>query len=184
MKAIPNILSFARLALCPVFVWAFFYRSPIMAFAIFAVASLLDVVDGFIARRFHAITTLGKILDPVADKILQFSAAVCFTVKGILPLFVVIIIGLKELMMLIGGGVISKKRKNMVYSNQFGKIASFFTSASLGLMFFVDNYLNFAAPVIYGILYASVTVSILSLVQYAYFTIFAPKKTDKGLPKK
>ena len=87
MKAIPNILSFARLALCPVFVWTFFYRSPVVAFAIFAFASLLDVVDGFLARRLHAITTLGKILDPVADKILQLSAVVCFTVKGILPLF-------------------------------------------------------------------------------------------------
>ena len=178
MKAIPNILSFARLALCPVFVWTFFYRSPVVAFAIFAFASLLDVVDGFLARRLHAITTLGKILDPVADKILQLSAVVCFTVKGILPLFVVIIMGLKELIMLIGGGVISKKRKNMVYSNKFGKIDSFFTSASLGLMFFVDNYLSFAAPVIYGVLYASVAVSILSLAQYAYLTIFVPKKRD------
>ena len=117
-------------------------------------------------------------MDPVADKILQLSAVVCFTVKGILPLFVVIIMGLKELIMLIGGGVISKKRKNMVYSNKFGKIASFFTSASLGLMFFVDNYLSFAAPVIYGVLYASVAVSILSLAQYAYLTIFVPKKRD------
>ena len=45
-------------------------------------------------------------------------------------------------------------------------------------MFFVDNYLSFAAPVIYGVLYASVAVSILSLAQYAYLTIFVPKKRD------
>ena len=92
MKHIPNILSFIRLALCPVFIITFFEKTPSEAFWIFALASCLDVIDGFIARRFNAITVLGKILDPVADKVLQLSAMVCFTVKDLIPFFAIIVI--------------------------------------------------------------------------------------------
>ena len=115
MKHIPNILSFIRLALCPVFVWAFFNVSPFIAFIIFLTASLLDIIDGFIARKFNCISTLGKILDPVADKVLQLCAIICFTLKGLIHWLIVTILGIKELTILIGGGIIFKRKNNMVY---------------------------------------------------------------------
>lgn len=173
MKYIPNLLSFIRLALCPVFIWAFFNLSPVEAFVIFGIASLLDIIDGFIARKFNAITVLGKIIDPVADKVLQLSAVVCFTVQKIIPWFVVVVLGLKELTMLIGGGIISKKKKNVVYSNTYGKIASFITSVSLCAMFFVEG--GFLEPVripVYVLLYVAVILSVISMVQYGLIALF------------
>lgn len=172
MKYVPNILSFIRLALCPVFVWAFFNLSPIFAFIIFAGASLLDIIDGFIARKFNCISVLGKILDPVADKVLQLSALVCFTLNGLIHFFVVVLLGIKELTVLIGGGIISKKRNNMVYSNKFGKIASFMTSFSLCTLFFVNDFLAPFKTAVYILLYLSVVLSIIAMVQYGLITVF------------
>lgn len=177
MKHVPNILSAIRLASCPLFIYAFFAVSPVAAFAVFAFASLLDIADGFIARKFNCISNLGKILDPLADKLLQLSAVVCFTVDRMIPLTVVIIMGCKELLMLIGGGLISRKRKVMVFSNTFGKAASFFFSVSLCLMFFTkDSFLAPYAAIINYILYAAVAMSVASMLQYAFFTFV---KTDK-----
>ncbi len=172
MKYIPNILSFVRLALCPVFIWAFFNLSPALSFGIFAFASILDIIDGFIARKFNCITVLGKILDPVADKVLQLSAVVCFTLNGYIHFIVVLLLGLKELTMLIGGGIISQKRHNMVYSNKFGKIASFMTSFSLCTLFFVNDFLAPFKTAVYILLYLSVILSIVAMVQYGLITVF------------
>ncbi len=172
MKHVPNILSFIRLALCPVFVWAFFNLSPIFAFVIFAVASLLDIIDGFIARKFNCISVLGKILDPVADKVLQLSALICFTLNGFIHFFVVVLLGIKELTMLIGGAIISKKRNDMVYSNKFGKIASFMTSFSLCTLFFINDFLAPFKTGVYILLYLSVVLSFIAMVQYGLITVF------------
>lgn len=171
MKFVPNILSLVRLLLCPVFVWVFFNLSPQGAFWVFAVASLLDIIDGYIARKFNAITNLGKILDPVADKVLQISAVICFTLEKTIPWFVLTVLGLKELTMLIGGGIISQKQKNMVYSNTFGKIASFITSFTLCAMFFVDGFLSPVKPLVYVLLYLAVVLSVISMVQYGILAL-------------
>ncbi|MBE7092947.1 MAG: CDP-alcohol phosphatidyltransferase family protein [Clostridiales bacterium] len=185
MKYIPNILSFLRLLLCPVFVWGFFNLSPVWAFGVFAFASVLDIIDGFVARKFNCITVLGKILDPVADKMLQLSAVVCFTINGVLHWLVIFVLGLKELTMLIGGAIISKKRNDMVYSNKFGKIASFMTSFSLCTLFFINDFLAPFKTAIYVLLYLSVILSIIAMVQYGLITVFgkgeqAEIKTEKS----
>lgn len=184
MKYVPNILSFLRLALCPVFVWAFFNLSPVCAFGIFAFASILDIIDGFIARKFSCITVLGKILDPVADKVLQLSAVVCFTLNGFLSWIVVVLLGLKELTLLIGGGIISKKQRNMVYSNAFGKIASFMTSLSLCMLFFINGFLAPFKTAVYIFLYLSVILSIVAMVQYGLISVFNVGKPKETKPKK
>ena len=180
MKYVPNILSFLRFALCPVFIVTFFKDTPEKAFLIFLMASLLDIFDGFIARKFNAITNLGKILDPIADKALQLSAIICFALKDFIPFFVIIILGLKELTMVIGGGIISKKQNNMVYSNTFGKIASFITSLTLCAMFFTaeGGFLYEYKIIVDIVLYLAVLLSVISMVQYGLISL-----SKKGTPK-
>lgn len=95
---VPNLLSLFRLVLIPVYIHI--YRNaatPLQFYAagiILAVSCLTDLADGWIARHFHMISTLGKILDPLADKITQFSLTVCLSLKypvlnPVLLLFVV-----------------------------------------------------------------------------------------------
>lgn len=174
MKYVPNILSTLRLALCPVFVLTFFAKSPEMAFFVFGIASLLDVADGFLARKFNCISNYGKIMDPLADKILQISGILCLTIAKIINNWYFIgILAAKELTMLIGGLIISKKKNELVYSNIFGKASSFVMSISICLMFFASpNGILFSIkPVLNWIIYIALALSVASMVQYGIIAI-------------
>ncbi|MBR5342874.1 MAG: CDP-alcohol phosphatidyltransferase family protein [Oscillospiraceae bacterium] len=77
---IPNLLSCLRLALIPCFVWQFLVRDDrIATMILLLVSGLTDVADGFIARRFDMVSDLGKVLDPLADKLTQAAMLVCLT---------------------------------------------------------------------------------------------------------
>jgi CDP-diacylglycerol--glycerol-3-phosphate 3-phosphatidyltransferase len=94
-KSVPNILTFARLGLTLIFLLMILYFPYVtnrpffldIAFVLFVVAGLTDIVDGVVARRFNAMTKFGRIVDPLADKILVCGAFVCFAVVGVPSLF-------------------------------------------------------------------------------------------------
>ena len=77
VKYLPNILSSLRLCMVPVFVVLFLMGNLIPAVIVFILAGATDVLDGYIARHFNCTSTLGKVLDPLADKLLQLSAFGC-----------------------------------------------------------------------------------------------------------
>lgn len=75
---IPNILTMCRIFLIPAFVWFYcFQREEHIAFGILILSGVSDMLDGFIARRFHMISSLGMALDPVADKLTQATVLIC-----------------------------------------------------------------------------------------------------------
>ena len=81
---IPNILTYIRILCVPFFIW-FMLDTNIpnnvyIAFGLFMFASITDMVDGFIARHYHLISDIGKIADPIADKLLQVSTLLCLTI--------------------------------------------------------------------------------------------------------
>ncbi|MBO4479427.1 MAG: CDP-alcohol phosphatidyltransferase family protein [Clostridia bacterium] len=145
----PNILTYLRLLCVPAFIAVFFAidgaknLNVYIAFGIFLFASVTDVLDGFIARRFNFITDLGKMLDPLADKLLQVSVAICLCVNdfihhsqiGMLFIFFPIALGLKDGFMLFWGIILAKK-KIIVHSNFFGKAAAVINTLGLLLSFF------------------------------------------------
>ena len=73
---IPNLLSVIRILLIPVFAYLFYNDEKIMAVVVLAISGLTDTMDGQIARKFNQISALGKVLDPVADKLTQITIAV------------------------------------------------------------------------------------------------------------
>ena len=111
-KYIPNILSVLRLlmsfAFAAVFIWAPDEKLYI-AVIIFVVAGITDVVDGILARRNNWITEAGKILDPLADKLMQCTALFCLAFKGLVPWWIFVFFAAKELLM--GAGAILLFRK-------------------------------------------------------------------------
>lgn len=74
----PNKLTILRVLLVPVFIWALLSDMLPLALAVFVIASLTDQLDGHLARKYNQVTTFGKLMDPLADKILTISALVCF----------------------------------------------------------------------------------------------------------
>lgn len=93
---IPNALTLLRVALIPVFIAFLMTGHYYTAAAIFAAASATDALDGFLARRLNLITNFGKLMDPLADKLLVVSALVCLTALGDVAAWMVIVILARE----------------------------------------------------------------------------------------
>ena len=129
-KQIPNILSVIRLLCIPFFVWVFREDNRVAAAGIFFFASATDVLDGYLARRNQWITNVGKILDPVADKLMQFTVLLCLTLDlwdnkiFLVPLTVLVLFVLKELCMLIGAIIVLRTKHSVVGSVWYGKFAT------------------------------------------------------------
>jgi cardiolipin synthase (CMP-forming) len=82
---LPNVLTVFRMALIPVFVSLLFYQKFLLALAIFIVAGITDGLDGLLARRFHQQSPLGRILDPIADKMMLVTSFIVLSMKGVYP---------------------------------------------------------------------------------------------------
>ena len=94
-----SIITLARIALIPVFMWAVnssYQYSAVLALLIFMVASVTDAVDGYVARRFNQITNFGKFIDPLADKLLVVSALLMFVQLGQMSAWAAMIIIARE----------------------------------------------------------------------------------------
>ena len=132
---IPNLLSLFRLALIPVYIAVYLNAEEdwqyYVAGAILAVSCVTDLIDGKIARRFHMISTVGKVLDPLADKATQFTLTLCLSVhypvlRPVLVLFVI-----KEGFQLIVGIIHFRKGKMLPGALMAGKICTTILFVSL-----------------------------------------------------
>jgi cardiolipin synthase len=95
---LPNVISLVRLACAPVFVWLLADDELLAAAALLAVLGASDWVDGWIARQFDQGSDLGKVLDPVADRILLLVAAIALLIQGSVPLVVGVLVLARELL--------------------------------------------------------------------------------------
>ena len=93
---LPNKLTVLRIILVPVFVALYLLEMFIPALIVFIIASVTDTLDGRIARRQNLITNFGKIMDPLADKVLVYAAFCLFVEKGIMPGWMLIVILFRE----------------------------------------------------------------------------------------
>ena len=94
---VPNALSVARLLCVPLFAWVLLgHHDPYAAAWILAVLGATDWVDGRVARRFNQVSTLGKVLDPAADRVLVATAVVAGTVSGAIPVWLCVVVGVRE----------------------------------------------------------------------------------------
>lgn len=136
MKHIPNILSFFRIALIPFFVWQMSNGNYRVAAVILLISGITDLLDGFLARKFNWISQLGKVLDPIADKLTQVTVCIvlAFRLRDYAAFFVILLI--KEFLMLVFGGYLIKKGAKLEGAKWFGKIVTFlFYSTTISLVF-------------------------------------------------
>lgn len=171
MKHIPNILSIIRILLVGVFAYTIFCVNPIVAMIVFLIAGATDVVDGYLARRYNWITDLGKILDPVADKLMQCTAMICLYLKDLIPVWFMIPFFVKEILTIVSGFLVIKKRNFVVVSKWYGKLTVCLFYAAIVLSVFMADILK-ANPMLNVIVFAPAVIgAVLSFI--AYVTYYA-----------
>lgn len=122
-KHIPNILTIIRFLLIPFIVYFIFTGQFILAFVFFTISGMTDVADGFIARKFNLVSNFGKLMDPLADKLTQISTLASLVFANIIPLWILIIVLVKEFIMIVGASFLYGKDV-VVYSKWYGKLAT------------------------------------------------------------
>jgi cardiolipin synthase (CMP-forming) len=122
---VPNLLSFLRLALVPVFFLLIIFGHDLLAFCTLVFSSLTDYLDGIIARRFHQVSRLGQLLDPAADRLFIFASIIGLAIRGIVPWwFVAIVVG-RDAMLLVIGVTLANVGYGPLPVHHLGKTATF-----------------------------------------------------------
>jgi CDP-diacylglycerol---glycerol-3-phosphate 3-phosphatidyltransferase len=180
----PNLLTLGRIALIPLFLYLLAYenrRNSFIAAAIYAVCALTDWIDGWLARISNKVTTLGKFLDPLADKVIVISALAMLVRLGRVPVWVVVVIITREFL-ISGVRTIAAAEGLEISASQGGK-----WKTSLQLCGIICLMLHYHYAIDYGfrtlltdfhavgsmLLYLSLVPSIASAIDYvrAFYTL-------------
>ena len=163
---VPNVLTMIRLLLIPVFVVLFVLGYDKLSLLTFCVASFTDFLDGYLARKHNQITDFGKLMDPLADKLMVVTALICQGVKGVFPWVAICIVMLKELVMVFGAYYMLN-HDIVVYANMLGKSAQVSFIAALVLSFWHAEFVTMALPIDRVILWIAVVLALVALVDYS-----------------
>lgn len=163
---LPNKLTMFRVILIPFFI--VFLLVPItpydkwIALAIFIIASLTDLLDGKIARKYHLVTNFGKFMDPLADKLLVCSALICLIELGKIPSWMVILIIAREFV-ISGFRLIASDNGVVIAASYFGKFKTTFQMIAVCLMIADLAALKLLTDIV---LWIAVVLTVVSLIDY------------------
>jgi cardiolipin synthase len=130
---LPNVISFARIALIPVFVWLIVERrTTFTGLVVFGVVVATDWVDGAIARATGQVSEVGKVLDPVADRLAIGAGLIALVVRDAFPLWAALLILARDALILIAGVVLLSARRVRIEVRYIGKMATFLLMAAIG----------------------------------------------------
>ena len=163
---LPNKLTMLRVIMIPFFI--VFLLIPItpydkwIALAIFIVASLTDLLDGKIARKYNLVTNFGKFMDPLADKLLVCSALICLIELGKIPAWMVIIIIAREFI-ISGFRLVASDNGVVIAASYWGKFKTTFQMAAVCLLIADIAAIHVVTQII---LWIAVILTVVSLVDY------------------
>lgn len=186
---IPNLLTFVRMGLIPVFATLLVYGRETSALVVFTIAGISDGVDGFIARRMKQQSELGTIIDPIADKLLMTTAFVMLTIPGLLdpghhlpvPFWVTAaVIGRDILIVAVAMAITIMTGFRGFQPSWLGKASTFVQVAAVILILFAAVF-----PQLKGIYlpttYAIVTLfAVLSGIHYIFFVARLMRESDQN----
>ena len=168
---LPNKLTIVRVLLIPFFVFFMMTdylgeMSKWIALLIFVAASLTDLLDGKIARKYNLVTNFGKFMDPLADKLLVCSALICFVELGVLPSWIVIIIISREFI-ISGFRLVASDNHVVIAASYWGKFKTTFQMLMIIVLVLDINHPVFD---LLGVVltYIALLLTIISLVDYVW----------------
>ena len=167
---LPNKLTTLRVIMIPFFVFFLLWQNGenytfrMIALALFIIASLTDLLDGKIARKYNLVTNFGKFMDPLADKLLVCSALICLIELNALPAWMVIIIISREFI-ISGFRLIASDNGVVIATSYWGKFKTTFQMVSVVLLILDIPALAFVTTICVWI---ALVLTIVSLVDYIY----------------
>lgn len=183
---VPNALSLLRLALVPVIAVTYLLSEQYPELLYVALGALLlsgltDSLDGIIARRFHQITDMGKLLDPLADKLTQVVVVVCLTVRypQVLPLLI-ICVG-KELCQAVGGLLLLRRGGEIRGAKWFGKVSTFLF---YGVMAAIVVFPDMPDPLFIGLLTLVSAAMLFAFINYLRMFLTIRRETTENTETK
>lgn len=180
LKHIPNALTIMRFLLIPFILFYIFTGNYILAFIFFTLSGLTDIADGFIARKFNLISNFGKLMDPLADKLTQILTLTSLVITDIIPLWILVIVLLKEFIMIVGASFLYGKDV-VVYSKWYGKLATvlFYIAIVCSLLlkqFEISGFLQDLDFALYCLALITTVFALLMYVKDLYQKGFIDKK--------
>ncbi len=175
--SIPNLMGYFRILLIPVIVWRYVTAETVtdyyIAAVIIGISGITDFLDGFVARRFHMITKVGKALDPIADKLIQGAIvlSLCFRYPYMIALMVLFIV--KEGFMGIMGIIMLRRGKMLDGAKWFGKVC---TAVLYVVMFLLILFPQLPESAVNGMILLCGALMLYSFV--AYIPIFRKMGRD------
>ena len=171
LVTIPNIITYVRFVLIIPFVYFFLAEQYIYAAICIGLSGLSDCFDGMAARKLNQVTPLGKILDPIADKVTLFAVVICMViyVPMVLPILVTLLV--KDLLMLLGGADLIKKRLTPPSANWYGKVGTIIFYFSVCLIVFLKAFFAYENMVL-DLILLSVTATSMLYALYRYGKIY------------
>ena len=164
---IPNLLSLTRLLMIPAILWLYCERADYDAAAgMVCLSGLTDIADGMIARKCDMVSDLGKILDPIADKLTQAALIYCLISKYEWMLWLFIFFAVKEITMGISGLLVIKKKAVVNGAQWFGKVSTVVLYTVTILLFLFPNISTVWANTM---ILLCAAVLLLSMVKYLAF---------------
>lgn len=168
--SIPNILSYFRLVLIPVYLYVYFHAHDAAGYfkaaVVIAISGLTDMLDGFIARHFNQITEWGKLIDPVADKLTLASIALSLAFRFPLMCVVFAMYVVKEGYMFIMGAVMLKRGYRMDGAQWYGKVC---TAVTYGVVCALLVIPNMPRRVSNGLICLCMAVTLMAFIGYVSF---------------
>ena len=170
MINVPNLITVFRVFLVPVFIMAVFYGRFKLALFVFLLASVSDALDGFLARRLKQVTSIGVILDPIADKALIDSGYILFTfVEKLIPVWLTVIVISRDLLIIFGGWLLSVFGKiERIRPSFLGKLTAFLQFVTILAVLIRVNYGIIGVGVLYFLFYLTAFLTIASAIHYTY----------------
>ncbi len=143
---VPNLLSFARLILVPVFLVLVITGEDLLALVVLIISSATDFLDGLLARSLNQVTRLGQLLDPAADRLFIFAALIGLAVRGVVPWWLAAIVIGRDVVLLVAGIVLANFGFGPLPVHHLGKIATFCLLYALPILM-VGQAFEVAAPI-------------------------------------
>lgn len=167
--SIPNIMGYFRILLLPFIIWRFTEADYTATAILIVISGLTDLLDGKVARKFNMVTELGKVLDPVADKLTLGTLILCLSIDHMAVRWVAVLYIVKESFMgIMGLLLISKKGKKLDGAMWFGKVC---TAVSYGVMFLIFIFPDM--PERLSIALILLCASVMAFALGSYIPIFA-----------